>query len=137
MSTRTLARLVSLAAAAAVLAACSSTSSNPDPSPTASGGAQTYTDPAYGYSFTYDAPFQLEPSAQTEIGAGSAPLSQVAVVVPPVGPQRPLPSFGINVYALGAEVTQDNLAAAKTDLSRHVLKAFSSPAATLASKVFL
>lgn len=127
---RSIVRLVSLAAVAAVLAACSSSGGNPAPSTSASGGTQTYTDPAYGYSFTYDAPFQLEPSAQTELGSGSAALSQVAVVVPPVGPQRPLPSFGINVYALGEAVTQDNLAAAKADLSRHVLDSFANPPAS-------
>ena len=127
---RSIVRLVSLAAVAAVLAACSSSGGNPAPSTSASGGTQTYTDPAYGYSFTYDAPFQLEPSAQTELGSGSAALSQVAVVVPPVGPQRPLPSFGINVYALGEAVTQDNLAAAKADLSRHVLGSFANPPAS-------
>lgn len=118
----TIGHIAGTALCAALLAACSSTSGGGAASPSSSGGPQTYTDPAFGFSFTYDEPFEWAPNSGSMYTMGNSPVGRVTVAEAADQPGVPVTAFSVTTFDTGAEAPEPS--EAKQVLSQHVLDQF-------------
>ena len=68
-------------------------------------GRQTYTDPAYGYSFEYDEQFTVNPAAHLSVTTGGNTVSSVSALDGSANPGEPVTAFNVSAYELGRSAT--------------------------------
>ena len=87
--------------------------------------SQTYTDPAYGYSFEYQEPFTLNLAAQLSVTAGGHTVSSASVVSGLHAPGKPATGFNVSVYDLNDSATVAQSGDAATSIRQDVLSKLS------------